>query len=114
MNGPGSVITMRVLEKNPRPDSRVNDLCRDLREMAHQRGPNIKLPTTRELCTSLNTNAMTLSNALRRLERDNVIYRRQGSGIFVSPKLHCKNIRVLMNAMFVDADGVSPFWGILW
>ena len=79
-----------------------------------QRGPSSKLPTQAELCSSIGTTTSTLDGALRDLEAANVIYRKQGSGIFVSPKLHCKNIRVLINASLVDQIGASPFWGILW
>jgi hypothetical protein len=84
-----------------------------LRQMARSMGPNAKLPTRDELCAELGTSRATMDNILNVLEAENTLFRRHGSGIYVSPKVHCTNIRVLINAALVDQDDVSPFWGIL-
>jgi DNA-binding LacI/PurR family transcriptional regulator len=57
---------------------------------------------------------ITLDAALDQLEAENIIYRRQGSGIFVSSQIHTKSIRILMDMALVEAAGYSPFWGYLW
>jgi DNA-binding LacI/PurR family transcriptional regulator len=81
--------------------------------MAFDRGPGAKLPTTQELCKLLSTSTKTIDAALRDLERSNVIYRRRGSGIFVSPKLYQKHVRILFNSGHIARPGKSPFWGVL-
>jgi DNA-binding LacI/PurR family transcriptional regulator len=87
-------------------------LCEPLKQLAHKHGPGAKLPTREELCGLLNTNPATLHSALRELEAGNVIYSRRGSGIFVSPKLYQKNVRIFFNANLISRAGLSPFWGM--
>jgi DNA-binding LacI/PurR family transcriptional regulator len=105
--------TSPTIERTKLPGKR-HIVSAKLRDMAIARGPGAKLPTRDQLCADLGTSPATVDDVLRDLEAANVIYRRQGSGIFVSEKLHTKNIRVLINAAFVDAIGESPFWGLLW
>ncbi|GCE11573.1 substrate-binding domain-containing protein [Tengunoibacter tsumagoiensis] len=97
-----------------RLDVKVQEICIHLRELAFREGPEAKLPTTRELCVQLNTSLATLSSALRELENQNIIYRKQGSGIFVSPKVHRKAICVLFYSRLFMGKDDSPFWGIFW
>jgi DNA-binding LacI/PurR family transcriptional regulator len=85
----------------------------EIRALALKKGPGFKLPTTRELSVEYDTNRITLDNALRQLEENQVIYRRQGSGIFVSQKIHRKTIVVLLNSLYFTPNA-SPFWGMLW
>jgi DNA-binding LacI/PurR family transcriptional regulator len=100
--------------KNTRRGLSRHDVRLRLRELAFQRGPSAKMPTQSELCAQIGTTTSTLDEALRDLEAANVIYRRQGSGIFVSPKLHMKSIVVLYDTSVADQPGISPFWGMLW
>jgi len=51
---------------------------------------------------------------LAELEAANVLVRRQGSGLYVSPKLHRKTIGVLLDSAFFERPEASPFWGMLW
>jgi DNA-binding LacI/PurR family transcriptional regulator len=85
-----------------------------LRDLAYKRGPDTKLPTTRELCQLLGTTARTLNDALEHLELQNVIYRKPRNGIFVSQRLYQKNIALLMGACVFETPGRSPFWDVLW
>jgi DNA-binding LacI/PurR family transcriptional regulator len=101
-----------VSRKRFRPS--VNKLVTELRELAFKNPPSAKLPNARELCLRYQTSSTTLNDALQELELQNVIERRQGSGIYVSPRLHCKNIRVLTGIERVQQSSVAPFWGILW
>jgi DNA-binding LacI/PurR family transcriptional regulator len=50
----------------------------------------------------------------RDLEAQRVIYRRQGSGIYVSPHVFRKTIAVLLDSSFFEQLGASPFWATLW
>ena len=99
---------------NPAPDSAVGGLVERLNQLAHERGPGSKLPTVQEMRRDYNVSVTTVQEALHTLEAGNVLYRRQGSGIYVSPHLHRKNVRVLLNGAFAVGQGVSPFWGMLW
>ena len=103
-----------ILDDRPRLDKKVQELVSQVRTMAIQKGPEAKLPTTRELCVQLKTNSATLNEALEELERQNVIYRKRKSGIFVSPKLHRKTICVLFFSRLFTAEALSPFWVMLW
>ncbi|GCE10591.1 GntR family transcriptional regulator [Tengunoibacter tsumagoiensis] len=99
----------------PRSNLKVQELCALLRELAFQKGPGAKLPTTRELCEQFNTTPATLNDALKELESQNIIYCKLRSGIFVSPKLYRKSICTLFYAdLFPTGAGTSPFWGIFW
>ena len=52
----------------------------------HQLKPHDKLPTERELSTSLNVNRITLRNGLQKLIDKGMIYSHRGKGYFVCPK----------------------------
>jgi DNA-binding LacI/PurR family transcriptional regulator len=85
-----------------------------LRELALQRGPEAKLPTVRQLCDTLGTSVATLDNALDELEQQHIIYRVQGSGIYVSPRVNYRHIAVALEVGFFQNEVASPFWGMLW
>ena len=101
------------LVQRPRLDVKVQELCAQLQALALQKGPEAKLPTTRQLCELFSTNSATLNDALKELEARNIIYRRQGSGIFVSQKIHRKYICILFYSRLFVAYATSPFWSIL-
>jgi DNA-binding LacI/PurR family transcriptional regulator len=61
----------------------------------------------------LQTTRVTLSSALNALEEQNVLYRKVGSGIFVSPKLFRRCICILCDSGILQS-ATSPFWGMLW
>ena len=90
-------------------------LLRDqIRQMARRMGPNAKLPTRDELCAELGASRATMDGILNILEGENIIFRRQGSGTYVSPRVNCRNILVLITASLIDEGELSPFWGMLW
>ncbi len=82
--------------------------------------PDEKLPTMRQLQDSLAVSPMTLHRALSELEAHKLIYRRQGSGTYVAPRVASPN-RVLDGAptigLVYDRDifgsQASPFGSIL-
>ena len=91
---------------------KVQALSALLYKLAVERGVGAKLPTIRELSDELQTSSSSIDIALKDLEARNVIYRKRGSGIYVSPKIHRKNIAVVFNSYLLGANA-SPFWGIL-
>lgn len=104
----GAISTQRL-----RSDSKIQQLCASLRELAFQRGPEAKLPTARELCERYDTSKVTLNDTLDILEEQGILYRKPGSGIYVSPTIHRKSICILCYS-YVLAPQNSPFWGMLW
>lgn len=97
-----------------RSDSKIEQLCFRLRELALERGPDSRLPTVDELCVLLGTSRVTLTEVLKQLESQQVIYRQHSKGIFVSPHIHRQNIGIILNSTFFTVNGASPFWGMLW
>jgi DNA-binding LacI/PurR family transcriptional regulator len=87
-------------------------LSERLRQLAHELGPNAKLPTVVELKSSLAVSLTTLTAALEELEARGIIERKHGVGIFVSPRLGQRTVGVLCDPAFFAA-GVSPFWSQL-
>lgn len=80
--------------------------------MAHKLGPNIKLPTAKELCVQLGVTITTLDRSLAKLEDRGVIRRLQGSGIYVADALQKKTIGVVFGLNIFDA-GIPPIYSIL-
>lgn len=89
--------------------TKAQDIHSRLFEMATALGPNAKLPTVQQMRRDLGVSITTLDSVLKQLETQNVIYRRQGSGIFVSPRLHQKCVGLVCEPAFFSA-GISPFW----
>jgi len=85
-----------------------------LRDLAYRRGPEVKLPTVKELCSTLTTSQATLNDVLGDLEAHNIICRRKGSGIYVSPTIHRKRISVLLSYTYFRLPGAPPFWNMLY
>ena len=69
----------------------------------HQLKPHDKLPTERELSTSLNVNRITLRNGLQKLIDKGIIYSHRGKGYFVCPQ---KINRTLCYFSFPKADSL--------
>jgi DNA-binding transcriptional regulator YhcF (GntR family) len=83
-----------------------------LTELAHRLGPESKLPTVLELCDSFGVSKATLDGALRELEDRNIVYRRHGVGIFVSPRVR-PSVTVICPPDFALRPGIRDFWNLL-
>lgn len=83
-----------------------------IRSMLAKASPGQKLPTIKGLCRSLNVAIGTLDSALYDLERQGVILRENGSGIYVSPWIHCKSIGLVFG-FDIFKFGQSPFYSML-
>lgn len=91
--------------------SKFQQVRADLEVLVNRLGPKEKLPGIRELSVTMGTSIDTLSGALRDLEERDIIYRKHGVGIFVSPK-RVKSVWVLCDSQFFS-QGHSPFWDVL-
>jgi DNA-binding LacI/PurR family transcriptional regulator len=80
--------------------------------MAYSLGPEAKLPTVLKLRDQMGVSLRTLDGALKALEADNIIYRIQGVGIFVSPSLQ-RHVALMCMPDFFEQVGVSPFWRLM-
>lgn len=83
-----------------------------LRNLARSLGAHAKLPTVREICKAMRISAVTAEAVLSGLEEQGVLTRRQGSGIFVSPRLYQKSVGLVFGRQ-AFAPGASPFCGLL-
>lgn len=88
-------------------------LCRRLCDIAYKEGPGAKMPTALELRDNMGVSMATLASALRELESQNIIVRKHGVGIYVSPNLHQKSIALVCDPAFFSVSNLSPFWSML-
>jgi len=84
----------------------------DLETLTNRLQPEDRLPPLREMATSLGTSVSTLSGVLEELEREELVYRRHGVGIFVSAKRSRSICVVCAPDLMFNVDQ-SPFWSIL-
>ena len=96
----------------PKISPKTQEIFQSLREIAVELGPESKLPTVAQLRRDYGVSIATLDTVLARLESQNVITRRQGSGIYVSPYLHKKTVGLVCAPEYFRAQ-VSPFWSEL-
>src|SRR5690348_6256380 len=100
---------MRTHLSRNRETDRVAKLYHELRTLAYSRGPRTKLPTVQEMRETYGVSQATIAGALDRLEAQNIVMRKDRHGIFVSPNLNRKSIRVLMDASQINDLQRSPF-----
>jgi DNA-binding LacI/PurR family transcriptional regulator len=91
--------------------SKTEAACEALAELARRAGPDGRLPTVMELCKSFQISRMTLDRAMGRLQRQGVIVRRHGQGIFAAPA-RTRTVGVLFG---LDPFRIacSPFYHLL-
>lgn len=82
----------------------------ELESLANRLGPEQKLPSIRELALTMGASVSTLTGALDDLESQNLVYRKHGVGIFVSPT-RVKSIWLICDSQFFS-HGHSPFWDV--
>ncbi len=86
-------------------------MLESLKQLARGSGPGKKLPTLREMVKQLGVSQTTIIRAVEVLEREGVLARRHGSGIYVTEGPARTKLLVLCEAvMMID---LSPFWGVL-
>ena len=99
-----------------RMPSKPQVLGERLAAMAIQLGPDAKMPTVAQLCQSLEVSTTTVNLALRQLETEGMVIRRNGVGLFVGPKVREKGVQkvaLVFNPAYFRGAGHSPFWDLL-
>lgn len=96
-----------------RPDSVAAKVAGALRQMAEEAGPGARLPSVRTLRSDLNISHAPLEAALGQLEREGVIERRQGAGVFVKERITVSRCAIIFDSHFLYGGGLSPFWPLL-
>jgi len=104
---------METLPRSFGRTPKVQRLCSQLVERATQLGAGAKMPTVIALRDELGVSMATLDAALRELEAQQVVIRKHGVGIFVSPQMHQKCVSLVCDSRFLLSAGHSPFWDIL-
>lgn len=92
---------------------KLQTICAQLSHMARELGPDAKMPTAIQLRDATGVSMATLNTALGELEKQQIITRKHGVGIFVSEQLHQKNIALICDANFLSGAGHSPFYDLL-
>jgi DNA-binding LacI/PurR family transcriptional regulator len=70
------------------------------------------MPTIQQLCEMLGVSIVTLNRSLSELEAQNIIQRKHGVGIFVSPRIGQRTVALVYDRD-IFAAGASPFCGML-
>lgn len=92
--------------------SKITTAARALSDLAHELGPDAKLPTVTELREQLGVSVVTLNSALAEAEARHLIERRHGVGIYVS-RLIRKGVALACAPRFFRQAAHSPFWDLL-
>lgn len=90
---------------------RLPQIVADLKQLATTKGAGAKLPTLRQLAKRFDVSQATVVRALERLEADQVLVRRHGSGIYVTEGHGRAKILVLFEASMMIS--VSPVWDMI-
>ncbi|GCE16884.1 winged helix-turn-helix domain-containing protein [Dictyobacter kobayashii] len=103
-----------TLKPQLKAETKVEVIYKLLRDLAFAQGPSAKLPTIRHLCDELGTTRVTLSEALNKLEAEQILYRKERQGIFVSPTIYHKSIGIIFDSSLLAGPAASPIWSMLW
>jgi DNA-binding LacI/PurR family transcriptional regulator len=79
-----------------------------LRALMRETGPEGRLPTVSELCRILQVSLGTLDRVLERLERQGLISRQRGRGLFVTDAINRKTVALVFGRGY--SEGYTPFW----
>lgn len=101
-----------TLSKSLRHQPKTQEVCARLTDLAHSLGPEVRLPSVLELRDDMGVSLGTLNSAMKVLEAENIIYRIQGIGVFVSPSLQ-RHVSLICTPDFFQQSAVSPFWQLM-
>lgn len=93
--------------------TKFQEVCGRIIDLAHELGPDAKLPTVLQLRDRLGVSIATLNSVLTELETQRVVRRRHGVGIYVAPDIRHYRICLICDPSFFRVAGTSPFWGLL-
>lgn len=84
----------------------------DLEALVRRQKPETKLPTVIQLAAELGVSKGTVHTALLELEREQLIQRRHGRGIYVAPTAQTSLVVICEPGIFRTTSR-SPFWDLL-
>ena len=93
--------------------ARTREVQARLAEKARELGAGGRLPTASQLCAELGTSARTLSDALAGLEREGLVERVRGVGLFSRATNRHGYIALLCEPNWFRGAAHSPFWDLL-
>ncbi len=107
-------MPFQTIANEARQQTKVQRVCTELTALAHELGPNAKLPTAQELRQQLGVSLGTLNQALGDLEGAGIIYRLHAIGIFAAP-VKVRHIAVLCDPGNLRRSNAnhSSFWEML-
>lgn len=97
----------------PKPASRVAQAADVLRKEVQSKGPGTRLSSVRELKARLGFSQASLAAAFEQLEREGLIERRHGSGVYASAQSDQVRIAVAMDPKFLLLANRSPIWHLV-
>ncbi|MBC8141851.1 MAG: GntR family transcriptional regulator [Armatimonadetes bacterium] len=103
----------RFAAMRPGRQTKFQEVCGRLSDLAHELGPDAKLPTVVELRDRLGVSVATLNSVLTELESQRVVRRRHGVGIYVAPNIAQHRVCLICDPSFFRNAGTSPFWNLL-
>lgn len=78
---------------------KANQATEVLADLARSMGGGAKLPTIRQLCKQMRVSLPTIDTALDRLENQGLLYRKHGSGIYVSSLSQTRRVGVVIRSL---------------
>ena len=96
----------------PKYRQRTHELCGELLSLAHTLGPEGRFPSVAELASRFGASTATLGDALGELERQGVVQRVRGVGVFVAPPQQTA-IALICHSRFFRGSTHSPFYDLL-
>jgi DNA-binding LacI/PurR family transcriptional regulator len=92
--------------------TKTQAITAQITELARRLGAGARMPTIQQLCDMLGVSVVTLNRSLSELEAQNIIQRKHGVGIFVSPRIGQRTVGLVYDRD-IFAVGASPFCGLL-
>ena len=106
-------MPMLTPENQPKfANSKRDEVEAFLRREAREVGQGNKLPTVRALCQTLGVSKSTVNSALEELQDMGILWRKQGSGIYVSSQVDKKCIALVFGENIFEF-GQSPFYSMV-
>lgn len=97
----------------PKPSSRAAQAADVLRQEVLAKGPGTRLSSVRELKARLGFSQASLVAAFEQLEREGLIVRRHGSGVYASHQAGQIRAAVFMDPKFLLLANRSPVWHLI-
>jgi DNA-binding LacI/PurR family transcriptional regulator len=89
----------------PVPDgNKAVDASRMLERMARHVGAGNKLPTVRDLCKTMRISRYTMDTALNDLEAQGLLYRKHGSGLYVTSLVQTRRIALVIRRDIIESS----------